>query len=924
MLEKVKAGDEEEKAELRKTLAERQARLKELEKELEQKVRSRETSESERESARNRRLTAEAIKSQCIQAQKEKVAKLENQLQKSQRSRNRSVPRRTSKSREVRSGDWRGRDTEESRSERTGDSSKSRGGCTDESDARFEETRPYISSVHTEDDSVGSGNSKGTNATPITIMSAAERRVEMRDDRAAGASKVQCERTIHEANMALHLESANEARIPEIVLPVHGVRLTASGGREGVMGNARGAERGEGRSCTGNARGEGTAGNRRRNSEDDGAEGPPLPCAGSSTAHGSDPEFCAKCGFGLTPNVRLCGICGWGRFKRWPPSDMTESSSSEGTTSDETAASGNSGKKKKPKTNICPKCSLANSKSRLFCGKCGTSLGGAGVKGKMKPIDEESVVKDDVDEGTKNTGASGSAGPGATSNATAVTEQSASAGTKTSAGVGKTHATGNHEPNHAKVSSAGDNPGATQARVLGEGAGQAQGYNGAPVMGTVVPPQGHVGATTPAQEDKRVPIAGSGCYSGCGVGGPMPQAGGLHGHTGGVPFAPGGWSPANSEARAGFASCPEAAFGEPRCGERSSGQDQGHKCRENGHGMTAGTVPGTQEQRSDQGRASTESGFDHNGNGPGAQAGMCGQNIGAGTAHMGQAPWGGAPPTGGVPFPGVYAAQGFVPPYMAYGARCGPYMGFPGAGPPIPPRGNHYKGRDLTFEGIPTSGDKFMMWKIQVQTDVVRAANMTVPAVAQEYIALAFNSKATEEQLRSVPEELLQLDALVASQIMKGMNDLSAQAKSGDDAACASFLMTKLNELQAEIANINAKRIVGRQWVHKIALHFKQFAAVESRRAKRELSETRCASRDDMGQTLMTYDRLSLLFCGLTDTEKVEILVKMFSGIPEANAMFVQEHMNVVQVNKCRSLQLETHFRALSMRLRKELGWKVL
>ena len=136
----------------------------------------------------------------------------------------------------------------------------------------------------------------------------------------------------------------------------------------------------------------------------------------------------------------------------------------------------------------------------------------------------------------------------------------------------------------------------------------------------------------------------------------------------------------------------------------------------------------------------------------------------------------------------------------------------PGGVPPhVPPqRSIHYKGRDLTFEGIPTSGDKFLTWKMQVQSDVVRAANMTSPSMAQEYIELAFSVEATDEQLCNVPQELAQLDALVASQVMKGLKELTEQSKSTDDAASASFLMTKLNEMQAKAAKDKSIRFLGR------------------------------------------------------------------------------------------------------------------
>ena len=64
--------------------------------------------------------------------------------------------------------------------------------------------------------------------------------------------------------------------------------------------------------------------------------------------------------------------------------------------------------------------------------------------------------------------------------------------------------------------------------------------------------------------------------------------------------------------------------------------------------------------------------------------------------------------------------------------------------PPIPPRGNHYKGRDLIFEGIPASGDKLVVWKLQVMSDVFRAANLTTPNLAPEYIEMAFKVNASE------------------------------------------------------------------------------------------------------------------------------------------------------------------------------------
>ena len=162
-----------------------------------------------------------------------------------------------------------------------------------------------------------------------------------------------------------------------------------------------------------------------------------------------------------------------------------------------------------------------------------------------------------------------------------------------------------------------------------------------------------------------------------------------------------------------------------------------------------------------------------------------------------------------------------MPPYMAYGNLYGHYMGYPGAGPPGPPENTKYNGKELTFVGIPTTGDEFRTWKSLVQTDVIRAAILKFPAAAQTYIALAFDPKATEEQLRKIPDELLPLDQLVASQVMKGMKTLSDAVKSGDvDGGGASFLMTKLNELQTDLMTSSTKHMVGRQWIHTIAFHF--------------------------------------------------------------------------------------------------------
>ena len=214
---------------------------------------------------------------------------------------------------------------------------------------------------------------------------------------------------------------------------------------------------------------------------------------------------------------------------------------------------------------------------------------------------------------------------------------------------------------------------------------------------------------------------------------------------------------------------------------------------------------------------------------------------------------------------------------MTYGNPYGCYMGYPGGGSHVLPETAKYNGKELTFEGIPTTGDEFITWKVLVEADVVRAANYQKPAAAQRYIALAFDPNATEAELRAVPDEMLQLDQLVGSRVMKGMKALTDAVKSGEvDGGNASFLMTKLNELQTGSMMNTAKPMVGRQWIHTIAVHFQQFAAVESKRAKDELSRARCTDKEEMGAYIANYDRLSMLFCGVTEAEKTDILINMF------------------------------------------------
>ena len=132
-------------------------------------------------------------------------------------------------------------------------------------------------------------------------------------------------------------------------------------------------------------------------------------------------------------------------------------------------------------------------------------------------------------------------------------------------------------------------------------------------------------------------------------------------------------------------------------------------------------------------------------------------------------------------FPGAHTSYYGTPPNTHHGGygmpntHVPPYPdvpmwvlgGVPLGGPQQYP--SHYKGHDLTFEGIPMSGEEFITWRTQVQTDVVRAANLNTPGLAQEYVDVAFDVGATDTQLRDVPPQLAQLDALVASQVMKGL-----------------------------------------------------------------------------------------------------------------------------------------------------------
>ena len=134
---------------------------------------------------------------------------------------------------------------------------------------------------------------------------------------------------------------------------------------------------------------------------------------------------------------------------------------------------------------------------------------------------------------------------------------------------------------------------------------------------------------------------------------------------------------------------------------------------------------------------------------------------------------------------------------MMFGNPYGCYVGHPGVGTPMVPENAKYNGKELTFEGIPTTGDEFITWKALVESDVVRAANYAKPAVAQRYVEVALDPNATEAELRAVPDEMLQLDQLVSSQIMKGMKALIDSVRAGNiDGGNASFLMTKLQKLQ--------------------------------------------------------------------------------------------------------------------------------
>ena len=82
----------------------------------------------------------------------------------------------------------------------------------------------------------------------------------------------------------------------------------------------------------------------------------------------------------------------------------------------------NRSRKPRPKPKVRSDCGKENGSSRRFCGECGASLGGEGGNSRMKPIDEDSVLRDDGDARVRKDGACGSKGPGVSSSAIAMTE----------------------------------------------------------------------------------------------------------------------------------------------------------------------------------------------------------------------------------------------------------------------------------------------------------------------------------------------------------------------------------------------------------------------------------------------------------------------------------------------------------------------
>ena len=512
---------------------------------------------------------------------------------------------------------------------------------------------------------------------------------------------------------------------------------------------------------------------RGRGRKDDDDATPPNG-VGTATATGSDPDLCGRCKKPMVPGRRYCPTCGWDRHPERGGPETSKSSSSEYSTSDESALSGQgSGRREKAAENIqCPSCMMRVKVKNRYCGCCGFDMDKAKGKSTMSPIVEDGEMRDEghVAQGSR-TNASKFAGMDPTREGKADT-------------AGESSAKSESEPESVEAATAKVAPNGAKVRYFDDETGDEIRFvnmtRGVPVMGTPVPPQEDQGDKEARQEKAKDNRAG-GQSSDEGAAGPAASHNERAQGSGTGAASSGLGRDRNVEQEAGRPSMP-GHEGAATC--RGDG-DARNKRKGAGCGLESSSDNSSHGAESERGGAARR---------PGPTVEYCRYPsdeycyIDGGCAYH-KVRWmvGSANPQGvgrgdrnGANDAGVNAA---TPTYA--NQACGtnnvngvPYPAQPYGGVPPPVyefdhRGNMLRsefcrGRDLTFKGIPTKGEMFALWKSSVISDVVRAANLRNLAIAQEYIEMAFNPKATAEHLRNIPHEFVQLHAMVSHQVMHG------------------------------------------------------------------------------------------------------------------------------------------------------------
>ena len=185
----------------------------------------------------------------------------------------------------------------------------------------------------------------------------------------------------------------------------------------------------------------------------------------------------------------------------------------------------------------------------------------------------------------------------------------------------------------------------------------------------------------------------------------------------------------------------------------------------------------------------------------------------------------------------------------------------------------------MNIADIPTDGAQFLLWKSSTRTSVIVAANWVDALPAIQYIEKAFDLNVKAEELNVVLDGFSNLDVTLGYKMQMGVQKLIAEKSTGASHA-ATHLVTRLTDLNHRASEGSVTSIGGRTWIHAVALHFKQTALTESKKAGDLLKSQTCPDLQSLGQYLIIWDKHSPQLL-MEDRRILDTFLDMFQNVPQ-------------------------------------------